>query len=186
MIKGLTFDEARHQFFYQGDLVPSVTHILKDLGFYGSNSRFWTEEGRDRGSAIADAIDQDVRGVLDKGSLGLDNQPYFEAYQMWRHECRIKKIYSSEEIVFSKRYGFAGILDLRCRHKDLMSIVEIKTGSPEKWHSIQVKGYSLAHGKHAETYLLYLKKNGSYKFTQTAEPDMTWEHIMAVYRRKHG
>lgn len=104
---GLQFDVDRHVYTMDGRRLPSVTQILDRLSLY-KGKEWWTDEARERGSAVHLALYLLAHGRLDLGSIDERIDPYIDAY------VDFKKHFESivcEEPMASRRFGYAGTPD---------------------------------------------------------------------------
>jgi hypothetical protein len=176
------FDPKKHRFSCGGTYVPSVTQILKDLGFF-KNTNFYTEEARLRGEYVHKAIHLLELGTLDMGSVDKNHRGYLEAYIDWKVHYKVKTLMTDEK-VFNREYWYAGLVDLRARGG---MIVDFKTGDFDDWHLLQIAAYGLCYPK-GKTQLVdvYLKPNGRWSIKKAKWEDCAdWSRIVHVYRRKN-
>lgn len=158
-MKSVAFDVEKHE-YDQGKLWP-VTTVIREAGFMGATD-FYTEEGRERGSAVHLACQYHDEGDLDMDSLDPAIQPYVSAYIRFKAdngfdptwiECPIK----------DARGLYAGrpdrILTTRPR-----SLWDLKTGSIESWHCLQSAAYvaMLEDPFSYSRFALYLSRDGRY------------------------
>jgi hypothetical protein len=183
-----TFDSDEHQFFYKGELVPSVTQILKDLGFY----RFrMNKEAADRGTFLHQASVLYDKGILDPHSVPSEWFGWMDAYQTWYADFVRKgpvKLTGWECLVFNSRLGYAGIVDKEGRMQNRKIIIDLKTGSESSTDPIQLLFYAACYGPNPSRWparwVLYTRENGSYKFYETFEDPITLHNILQTYGRK--
>ncbi|MDY7039063.1 MAG: hypothetical protein SV375_23285, partial [Thermodesulfobacteriota bacterium] len=74
----LTFDPKSHIYKFNEHPVPSVTTVLKDMGFI--NTQYFTEEGRERGTLIHRIIEWYCKKTLDLDTVDPVLNPYLEAW----------------------------------------------------------------------------------------------------------
>ena len=83
MTDSLVFRADTHQYFWNGELVPSVTQILNDVGLwpdYGQLDPWYA----DRGSKVHKAVALWERGRLNIDKLDNEICPYLESYKLWK------------------------------------------------------------------------------------------------------
>src|SRR5512135_2118575 len=106
----LTFDAEKHEYRYDGRVVPSVTQVLDVVGRFKYWDSIEMQEARERGTAvhlITHLYDMDE---LDPDSVDEIYQPYLNAYIKFKRESGIV-ILESEQQVWHGKYEFAGTLD---------------------------------------------------------------------------
>ncbi len=182
-MKHLTFDEDKHLFTFKGIRVPSVTQILKDLGYL---SQFYTEKGRDRGKKIHEATEYLDLGKLDWNSVN-KIKPYIRSYQQFlkRHKVTILGV---ELKVFNKELWYAGILDRIAEIDGKRCLLSLKSGKHERWHSLQEVAYNMADGEILPMYGVYLDPEGECAVKKRlGGPNLIqiWEACVLVYHDKH-
>ncbi len=179
--------------------VPSVTWITH---FYPKGEQFlkwyakhgWDEaealksSAGDKGSKIHLAIEDLLSGNVVKldskyinKSTGNDEELKPNEYEAvmsfleWYLETK-PEVIKFEYVVFNSAEGYAGTVDLKCRIKDEVWIVDVKSGAdvhPE--HELQVSAYKHAEGQEdvSRTAILQVgyKKNKVKKYKFTEVPD---------------
>lgn len=164
----LKFNPEEHLFTFKDRVVPNVTGILSRAGMI--QKAWYTEEARDRGSAVHKACHYYDDGVLDMDSIDSEYWPYIEAYQLFLSENKVVW-HLIEHYVFDPDLWFAGILDREGIVNKKPYIVDLKTGKPEDWAKLQTMAYKHARATDAGRRVLELKKNGKYKFHPPYEND---------------
>lgn len=141
---GLSFDETGHAYRFEGKPVPGVTSILAAL-LEGEDA---PDEARriaaNRGRAVHKAIELDVAGDLDDSRLHPDIASRLRAWRKFRTEYGFSAG-RAELRVYSRRYGYAGTLDLWGWAAGYPIILDAKATAavPRKAH-IQLAGYAQA------------------------------------------
>jgi len=171
-------DEHCYRVKLDGNLreVPSVTTIMKDVGYYP-----WAFTNKPdkisfppdgyispavRGTRIH-KITEDIDRDIEVDPIGPEFLPYIEAYRKFKVDNLIH-ITAIEEIVFNEEYFFAGALDRVMRINGVPSIVDIKTGAKMKTTGVQLAAYRYAWEemggqKDLARFALHLKDTGEYK-----------------------
>ena len=164
MMSNLTFDEESHTYRVDGEIVPSVTQILKGAAltppFRGGSGRAMT-----KGSFAHLATELDDKGELDEATVDPANLGHLEAWRKFKVESGIK-ILAIEERVYNDMYRYAGTLDRRVMYQGWESVIDIKTGNSYPWHPIQTAAYAMALGKGVARFSVYLSDSGSYKLVE--------------------
>jgi hypothetical protein len=176
MHDSFTYIDSTHQYFIDGVEVPSVTTVLKSAGII--DDRFYTEAGRERGTAVHLACQLLDEDDLDWDSVTEEISGYVKAYQAFKKDSGFKPL-KIEEAVYSRSYQYAGRFDRLGEIDGNLVLMDIKTGSIPKWVELQLAGYetALLSMKSAEEInknpvlllqALQLRENGSYKLKQAS------------------
>ena len=150
------FNPEKHE--YDGGRKISVTKALVRAGLI--DTAWFTEFGRDRGSAVHLATRYYDEGDLDIDSIDPAVRPYLDAYRAYREETGW--IWSAIEEPMAGA-GFAGTPD-RIAKAPTKAIIDIKTGAFQPWHSIQLAAYAAMTGDpfRYERIGLYLTEDGKF------------------------
>lgn len=162
-----TFDPITHTFKINGVAVPSVTQALKGVGII--DDRFYTDEARERGIAVHAACHYLDEECLEWSTVAPEIVPYVEAYQRFKEESDFVPA-MIEEPVFNEQYFYGGILDRTGLLNGQAVLLDLKSGDPEPWVSLQLGGYSACLAKHHKRFSLQLKDNGKYKLQEYIDP----------------
>jgi hypothetical protein len=107
--EGLEFDEEKHLFTVKGEVIPSVTQILRQEGFCPSLD--WIDPWYlQRGTYVHRATELYDKGTLDEESLSPEIIPYLESYKRARAEIGFT-ITAIELKLWHPVYRYAGIID---------------------------------------------------------------------------
>jgi hypothetical protein len=177
----INFDPVLHEYTLQstGQRLRSVTGILTDAGLI--DNRWYSEESRDRGSAVHILCERYAAGIrFDDSGRDLSELEYVNAFSRWIADYKVYAL-KTECLIYgqvdSEIYG--GTFDILALIKNRRVLVDIKTGSKAKWHYKQLAGYSI--GRFNDTHepvnpyqlaVLYLKRDGSYKYDIVPGLDM--------------
>lgn len=188
----IAFDEATHSYSHEGVHVPSVTQILQDTGAIDT-SYYAGDTARNRGTIIAAATQLVDAGRLNEKLLeGQGLLGYVRQYQKFLRESGVRVV-CSERIVYNERLHYAGRIDrVVVASNDASAcgavVVDIKTGSQERWHCLQTAAYLLAADTFDGRYVavaracLYLAPE-RYRFVAHQDSDdyAAWRGIVAYY-----
>lgn len=168
----LTFDEAKHIYRWDGDIVPGVSDILAGIGIV--NPRIYNRGAAQRGKDVHLATQLLDEERLDRSALAPKYQGYVTAYERFKQNTGFEVI-TIEEPLYIDRWRYAGTLDRRgvlypALKKEEKIILDIKSGVREGWHDIQLMAYSMAFEYPYKRYDLYLTSRGSYKLIEAADP----------------
>lgn len=163
----IEFNAADHTYRDAEGEIPSVSAILKCAGYVRD---YPNSSGADRGTKIHQLTEDFDMGITEIRYPELED--YLEGYRMFRAQNPCIWKYC-EEIVFDPIKRFAGTLDRAGKLNDLDIILDIKSGSREKWHALQLAAYKTALNnvdfRDWKKYCLYLKPNGYDLVEHTAE-----------------
>lgn len=165
----LRFLADSHQYWLGGRQLPSVTAILTAVGAIDSD--WYTDASKRRGTWVHEAT-----ALLDRGELDADEAqvrtpeywPYVAAYQAFLKDAQ-PDICDVECRVHDDLYGYAGTLDRTLFLNGRWSLLDLKTGSPARWHRLQTAAYArlrLNDGRTPDRYVLYLKPDGTYRLSE--------------------
>lgn len=139
MASELTFDEEKHEYRVGGRILPSVTGILREMGFVDDS--YFTEDSAARGTAVHKATELYDLGTLDEDSLDPRLVDYLEAWKRFRKETGF--LPTSIEIHGWSKFGYAGTFDrIGVTDKGDTVLLDIKSSMyvPD-WIGLQLGGY---------------------------------------------
>jgi len=158
----LTFDYAQHEYELDGLPIPGVSEILQGAGL--SDPRWFKPEHAQRGHDIHSIIEQYNRAK--EVSPG-EYAGYLDQYINFLDDWDLAVNYA-EHMDYHKLFKYAGtrdIIGLDANHEDI--IIDIKSGQPMPWHSLQLCAYGLIgipeereEKKNPRIVALYLKEDG--------------------------
>jgi len=137
----IDFDQETHTYRVDGRKVDSVTQILKQEGFI--DSRWYKPSGTNRGSMVHELTEQMDRGTLKADHLhGSEVYPYLLAWEKFKEDIGCITFINVEYPVATGNY--AGTLDRIAVVNHENWLIDIKTGSHELWHGLQLAAYEMA------------------------------------------
>lgn len=162
------YDPETHIYKVNGEVWPSVTQILKDMGFV--DTTWFNDYARERGSFVHDTVKWQCQGVLDEDTVDDVLRPYLDAWRLFVADTGFvsEKV---EEPLYSPRYGFAGTPDQIGKLYNTPSVIDYKTGAMDPVTGLQLSGYEvLEHAQDSgyrilKRYGLQLTDKGKYKLT---------------------
>lgn len=187
-IKDLTIDD-RHRYFYKGKQVPGVSEILDaerfvDLSFVPDDV---LDDANNFGHATHHALYLEDRKELDWSTLDLHLIPYVEAWKKFCEDLKfVPNIELAEQMMYSKRWGFAGTPDKPGKMKLRNAIIDIKTANvKQKATALQLGGYqTLVEEYTKKPYTVkgavYLYETGKYSWVKFPDPNDKHVFIGAV------
>lgn len=172
------FDAVAHEYIdiVTGAVYPHITGMLKAAGLV--DDQWYTEASRDRGSGVHRLTADYDLGAITREDVVLVDSPYKAWLLAHVQACDILQPdwTAIEEPLVHPTFQYGGRPDRVGTLYGARAIVEIKSGSPEPAHAVQLALQALLvapeEGLPAETiqrYALYLKGNG--RFTLQHFPD---------------
>lgn len=156
----LTFDPEKHEYRYNGTVVPSVTQLLKWAGLIDDS--WFSDWHGERGRLIHLACQYYDEGTLEMASVHPEIAGYLESYIKWREAGKHIKILEIEAQIFNEGCWYAGTLDRAVAIDNTPAIIDIKSGAYQQWHGLQLAGYQYAKRfEYCERYSLYLDGGGA-------------------------
>jgi hypothetical protein len=121
----LTFNEALHEYRWNGAVLPHVTGILAGLIDFSFVKAEDLERARAEGIAQHKLIELECKGGLDVNALDPYWKPHLAAFRTCVAETGFK-IIASERKVRHPTYGYAGTLDMEAELFDAEAILDLK------------------------------------------------------------
>lgn len=171
----LEFDEAKHEYTYDGLVVPNVTRVLDLLGMYAAIPEEVLDWKSQIGTAVHAATALFDASDLDEASIDPHIVGYINAWGRFRREANAKMLLI-ETRVYHPTHRYAGTVDR------VMSIPgrgvalgEIKcTAQAHAIHKLQTAAYTAAIQaglsgvlkKQPRRFCIYLRPNGEYRLVE--------------------
>ncbi len=161
------FDEATHTYTVAGQVVPSVTQVLKSAGVV--DDRWFNDDARTRGTTVAIAIELHSKGEL--RSIPDGYRCYVDAWEKFLAETGFVP-FEVEKVVYNGPLGYAGKLDAEGHIPGAARrlIIDVKTGCDVPHYPLQTAGYNLAEDGLHERWCVFLQPNGTYAIRQHTDP----------------
>lgn len=193
----LKFNEEKHEYTFNGAVVPSVTQILKAGGVCPDFSMIRQdvlERKRHIGVNIHKAIELYNRGTLDASSIKGELSGYFDGFLLFRKEHDYTTL-MSEMRMHHKVYGYAGTPDdygLLDGHKSVLDTKCVYTlgdsVGPQTAAYKQLLGHNGFPSK--KRYALQLKPDGTYNLIEykSREDIQVFNSALTLFnwRSNHG
>lgn len=160
------FDSATHTYRIDGEVVPSVTQVLKEAGFI--DTRWYTEAGRARGEYIHLITELSDRGILLERQVDEEYRGYLAAWRKFLRDTGAKVV-ENECRVWNTVLKYAGTMDRLVIWNKCDWIGDIKGGGVGKWECIQTAAYAGARDPRRpppKRFAIRLKPNGSYSLRE--------------------
>lgn len=187
---GLTFDPEPHTYRKGEIILPSVTQILKDVGLI--DTTFFTPEHAERGTLVHKATEFWDETGMDDDTFPEEFSGYLNAWKRFLEETGFEA--SHIELSCYSKLGYAGTVDrIGKTHKVNPLLLDIKTGSPQPWHPLQLAAYSLMIKQELnipiwDMWGVHLRKDGKYSVQsyKQIEHSADWLAVLRVYQIKQG
>ena len=182
----LTFNEEIHEYRLDGRRLPSVTTILKEMGFI--DTTWFTEESRQRGIIVHRLCELDDLGSLNPESVDPRLKGYLRAWQKYR-DAEDLCFTHIEHRMASSRMGYAGTCDrVGIDRKGRTVLIDIKT-SPEdsgpyiEW---QLGAYKCLLREEGLPHILrllsiHLEEDGEFRVQEWGHAPQDWMAILRTY-----
>lgn len=200
-MRALEFDDVAHIYRVDGEIIPSVTQIIRDAGLM-PDPRFYAPGSAARGTASHSAVALYLAAKAAKRDPAVIEawrqelhpliRPRFDAFLLFEKASKFRAE-AWEILVHNPIYRYAGRLDLLCRlggSRGERWILDIKTGPPAPWHALQSAAYAACRKEKRNRASLHLTKEGDYRFVPHDGPGDLRMFLAAVpvaaWRRNHG
>ena len=199
----LEFNEDRHEYKWNGVIVPSVTQILKPLTDFGRVPPAILEHARQEGVAIHKMVELELDGDLDIHALPPWMSPYYEAWRKFVKDTGFQCV-GSEVRLYHHKLSYAGTADLIGEMSNVkgvngLALIDIKrslfagaviglqlAGYADAWAAEDLMGI----GKIKHRYALQLIHNGTYKLEPFNDPSDSSTFLACLtmhrWREKHN
>lgn len=186
MVDGLTFDEASHTYRMHGEVVPSVTQILKPLTNFDGIPPEVLRRKAALGTAVHRAVELHEQGDLDEESLHPMVAARFAAYLLWKAESGAA-IKATEQKVWHPTLRYAGTLDLIAEINGAEWLIDIKNSAEFSpvW-ALQTAGYDACLPGRRNRAALMLNPDSTYAFHPFTKPEhaadlAVWSGIVTLH-----
>ena len=168
-IDELDFEEERHLYKLNGNVIPSVTTVMKPLSssVYGEVDKEVLNKAATRGTAVHQAIENYLNfGIED---IPFSCRGYLDAFIQFKNDYK-PEVVKTEYRMYHKYLNYAGTCDLLCYIDGKLYLIDYKTSYKVETMltRVQIMAYKkalLSHGVKVEgAAILHLKKDCKYKF----------------------
>lgn len=168
-----SYEAATHTYYIDGAPIPSVTQMLKTTGWV--DDTFYTDDGRERGTAVHHYTAQYDLGVLELAAVPRNIRAWVLAYIEIME--RVRPVWDYVEVPFwHPTVRFGGTPDRVGIWQSLRTVAEQKSGAPRPADAIQtaLQAILVAHTTSLpapawQRLCFYLKPNG--RFVVERHPD---------------
>lgn len=177
----LNFEEKRHIYTINGQILPSVTTVMRPLDneVYQGIDEDVMRMAADRGTAIHNAVENYViYGIED---IERKHRGYFDGFIRFWEENNPEPL-ATESRLYHKILRYAGTADLPCVIGGKRILIDYKTSAAvnKMLTGVQLEAYAKAYSSHGfkfdEKAIVHLKNDGSYQMVRYKANDMeSWE-----------
>lgn len=162
----LIFDETLHRYTLDGEVLPSVTQILKPLHDFSAIPADVLRRAADFGTAVHKTVELYLADDLDEGSLDPPLRGCLDGFKRWMDDYRDEYNidFSNVEVPgYHKRLKYAGTPDIELEE----AVIDLKSRPVNMLTDpIQLTAYDhMTGGGNRPCYVLELKQDGTYVFT---------------------
>ena len=183
----LTFDDPTHIYRLDGEVIPSVSHVMEPLkeATYSGVSEKTLQIAADKGSSVHNSIENFFKfGIED---VAPEHRVYFDAFLDWFYEEQ-PVVVGSEIRIYHKLLRYGGTIDLLYYTRDgRLILLDFKTTYTISDMScgVQLEAYEQALASHGIRVdgkkILHLKRNGKHKvFDYPAGDSRRWRVFGAL------
>lgn len=125
---GLLFDPEAHRYTLDGRPVPGVTSVLKlvsSVDYAGVDPDVLARAAA-RGTAVHRMVELDGQGILDEDSLDDELRPYLVQWRQFLTRSGFVPLLQEGQVA-SRRYGYAGTLDLFGVLNGRFALIDVKS-----------------------------------------------------------
>lgn len=125
-----------------------------------------TDYHMDRGTQTHKTIELYLKGSLDEDTLDPILRPYLEGFKRFMADTGFV-VHGGEVPMYDRTYKYAGTPDLWGMLNGKNTLLDIKTGVPAAWHSVQLGAYwSMLDYNITQAGCLYLSDDGNYRLSE--------------------
>jgi len=170
----LEFNEERHEYTWNGVIVPSVTQVLQVLGGYEGIPKMILRKAATRGTAVHKATELYDLGTLDWGTVSDEIFGYLEGWMKFMDDKK-PELLSVEKLNYHEKLGFAGAMDRTMILDGKKSILDIKSSfklmpatAPQTAAYLEMENQHIKKSadKFKKRYGLKLTKDGNYELKE--------------------
>lgn len=175
MTQLLHFDPVEHEYRLHDEKTPaswgrrllSVTQALQACNLVDDD--WYTEQSRQRGRFVHKAVMLEEQGRLDESTIDERLLGYIGAYRAFKRDVPLGPCEWLEQPLADPVLGFAGTPDQVRPVRDVLTLLDLKSGAPHPTHALQTSGYVHLLTVHNPDWrflpraALYLRKNGAYQ-----------------------
>ena len=200
MTTGFHFEPLSHTYTFDGEVVPSITQVLKHsagAGLYYGNGcpEALADFGKDRGTKVHQACQYLVEGVLDLDTLDPVLVPFVGAWDKWLKESGFQPVFVEEPEIRLSPVRYAGTPDYIGKLEGVWAVVNLKSGTSSipRWVGLQTaaEGHLRSDAVIPRRIGLQLKPDGSFKMREFPQDEFLGDldcfvAALKIYEWKEG
>lgn len=182
----LKFEEKKHIYILNGQVLPSVTTIMRPLdnALYQGIDEEVMKMAANRGTKVHNAVENYVLyGIED---IDQKYSGYFKGFlKFWKEQKPLPL--ATESRLYHKILRYAGTADLPCVINGKRVLIDYKTSAAinKMLTGVQLEAYAKAYESHGfkfdEKAIVHLKNDGSYQMVRYKINDMeSWETFSSL------
>lgn len=200
-LEGLHFKEEGHTYTHGPFTIPGVTTVISSFTHFANVPTQFLEEARNRGRRVHELTELFDKRVFhfDVDSIGLEDDrlddPYLNGWANFLSDTGFQ-VQEIEQKVYHRRHRYAGTLDRVGLLDDILSVVDIKTGTITPEYAWQTAAYreaandGRASAKVQGRWVVQLTSSGTYKMVEHKDPTDLGAFLAALtiynWRSAHG
>lgn len=170
----LTFNEEKHEYRWNGNVVPSVTQILSPMMDFSMVNPEILRRAQLLGTYVHRTTELYDKDDLDIDALPDEIKPYLNAWIKFKKECAFEPE-TIESKLYHKHLVFSGTSDRTGLVRGRRSVIDIKKMlSLGPVIGMQLAAYQALHSlegeKIVDRYALGLRPDGTYRMVPYADP----------------
>lgn len=190
----LTFDETKHEYRWNGSVVPSVTQILSPMVDYSMINPAVLIRAQMLGTYVHRTTELYDQDDLDMDTLPEEIAPYLNAWIKFKKECEFEPA-TIEQKLYHKVLGYSGTSDRTGMVRGRLAVVDIKKMAQlGPVIGMQLAAYQELHkqdgAKVLDRYALGLRPDGTYRMVPYNDPSDLPAFLSLLtlrnWRMKHG
>lgn len=184
----LKFEEKRHIYTMEGQILPSVTTVMRPLdnALYKGIDEEIMRMAAGRGTAIHNAVENYV--LYEIADIEPKYQGYFDAFLRFWKENNPEPL-ATESRMYHRILRYAGTADLPCIIGGKRVLIDYKTSAVvnEMLTGVQLEAYAKAYDSHGfkfdEKAIVHLRNDGSYQMVRYKANDLeNWEVFISLMK----
>jgi hypothetical protein len=175
------YEPKSHRYFLDGVRIPGITSVLTRAGIL--DTRWYTEEGCRRGTAVHMALQFAAEGDLNPASVHPSLVPYLDAFERFRVETGWEPTERPELAVYSETLRYATQIDGIGTMRGELWVLNWKTGAKQPWWAVQSAGEALAYVESTGRVPLFRATRGSLRLLADGTYRLEPHHRKVDYER---
>lgn len=131
----------KHEYYIGKKRIYSVSQILVKAGII--DTTFFSDYACERGTMVHEILHLHDIDDLNENAVKPLIVPYLEQWKKFKEVSGLQ-VLKSEKKVYSPKYNYCGTYDKFGLMNGLAVLVDVKTGSAQPWHSLQLAAYRQA------------------------------------------